>query len=241
MNIVYFGIDPGVTGAISVIDRYDTQRYNHYFVSDLPVTPYTYLNNQSKMLDIPAFSRILDRDVPDNADYAVFAIEQMQGMGFKTPAKTLTMLAEMAGAIEATVRMVCLYKKVPLFIRKYQPRIWTHWLFPDSDMRSKNKTEAKNDSLLKAQELFPKLKPHLKLKKHHDRAESLLLAFTGLAEMQGCIIDPKLKTFGALSDVYLIHKQDSGSKIAKFTDIYEVDRIQDTLLKEIEARKAWQK
>ena len=190
-HFVFFGIDPGVTGAIGTICR--GTNWSSSTVDDLPVTASTYLANQSKSLDIPRFAEKVERSILKNAASVILATEQMQSMGFKTPPKTLTMLAEMAGSIEATVRMVCRTQDVPLFIRKYQPRVWTHWMFPESERRSRRKTEAKNESLEKARELFPEMRSRLGLKKHHDRAEALLLAFVTLAELQGCVIDRKLK------------------------------------------------
>jgi hypothetical protein len=184
----------------------------------------------------------VDRPPPavchDYTDFVILATEQMQSMGFKTPPKTLTMLAEMAGSLEATVRMVCRAQNVPLFIRKYQPRVWTHWMFPNSERRSRRKAEAKNESLEKARALFPDACHCLGLKKHHDRAEALLLAFVALAELQGCVIDHKLKKMGDLENVYLLHKQSAKTREAKFMDVWEADTVQkDLLTDEMNTRK----
>jgi len=234
MNIAIIGIDPGVTGAAALLKSNPVNF--ELDVQDLPVTEDTFLKNQSKSLNIPLFADIIEEYIKYGTDYAVLATEQMQGMGFKTPAKTLTMLAEMAGHIEAVVRMVCLYKRVPLFIRKYQPRTWTHWMFPDSGNRKDRKSEAKNESLEKARDLFD-LHEGLKLKKHHDRAEALLLAFTALAELQGCVVDPKLASFGNLADVYLSHHQNTPSREAKLTDIFQNIPVSDKkLLNEIKSK-----
>jgi hypothetical protein len=236
-HIVYFGIDPGVTGAIGTICR--GSDWSSYTVDDLPVTTSTYLANQSKSLDIPRFAEILERNIHKNSNSVILATEQMQSMGFKTPPKTLTMLAEMAGSIEATIRMVCRAQDVPLFIRKYQPRVWTHWMFPDCENRSRRKTEAKNESLEKARELFPEMQCRLGLKKHHDRAEALLLAFVALAELQGCVIDHKLKKMGDLAGMYLLHKQSARTKEARFSAIWEADTVRKDLLSdEINSRKS---
>jgi hypothetical protein len=219
MNITVFGVDPGVSGAVSVVGVAKGGGF-YSAVLDLPVTTHTFLANQSKSLDIPAFADILDDYTPRNhVDAVILVTEQMQSMGFKTPARTLTMLAEMAGNIEAVVRMVCRQRQYPLFIRKYQPKTWTHWMFPESANRNDRKTDAKNESLEKARKLFPSLIGRLNLKKHHDRAEALLLTFTALAELDGCVVDPKLKRTGDLVDTYLLHKQDAKDKPARITDI----------------------
>ena len=238
-HIVYFGIDPGVTGAVGTIRR--GSDWFSVTVDDLPVTTSTYLANQSKSLDIPAFAEIVEQRILKNTDSVILATEQMQSMGFKTPPKTLTMLAEMAGSIEAVIRMVCRTHDVPLFIRKYQPRVWTHWMFPNSEGRSSRKTEAKNESLEKARELFPELQCRLELKKYHDRAEALLLAFVALAELQGCVIDRKLKKMGDLAGIYLLHKQSARTKEARFSAIWEADTVQkDLMTDEINSRKSKQ-
>jgi len=236
MSILFLGIDPGVSGAVASIGC--TPYGTFPAVWDLPVTTNTFLANQSKCLDVPAFVDRIADEILQNFDYVVFVTEIMQGMGFKTPARTLTMLAEMAGNIEATIRTICLTQNIPLFIRKYQPRIWTHWVFPNSGDRKDRKTEAKNESLDKARKLFPSLAEDLKLKKHHDRAEALLLAFTSLAELQGCVVEKKLKTFGALAEMYLTHSQSVKEKRAKFTDIFMRQLVKaGPIFDEIKGRK----
>jgi hypothetical protein len=235
-HIVFVGIDPGVTGAVGMV--YRGRDWSSCSVADLPVTTATYLANQSKSLDIPALAEILEQHLHKNAGSVIFVTEQMQSMGFKTPPKTLTMLAEMSGSIEATVRMMCRAKDVPLFIRKYQPRTWIHWMFPDSAIRSSRKSEAKNESLNKARELFPDVQSSLGLKKHHDRAEALLLAFVALAELQGCVIDSKLKNIDDLANIYQLHKQYARTKEANFSDIWQADTVQKNFLtEEINSRK----
>jgi len=238
MNITFIGIDPGVTGAVATIYCHDGRRWA-VDVLDLPVTVDTFTANQSKALDIPAFADMLESwFTSEHNDYAVLATERMQGMGFKTPARTLTMLAEMAGNIEAVVRMTCRKHHVPLFIRKFLPKTWTHWMFPDSAKRQDRKSEAKNESLEKARELFPGSAVSLALKKHHDREEALLLAFTSIAELQGCVVDPKYKKTSDLVDVYLNHAQSAGNKTAKITDIlYENILPKSIILDEITKRK----
>ena len=235
MNVLFIGIDPGVTGAAGFLHCH--RRDTFVSVKDLPVTTSTFLANQSKSLDIPALAEIIAEELTDQ-DYVVFATEQMQGMGFKTPAKILTMLAEMAGALEATIRTLCWAYDIPLFIRKYQPKAWTHWMFPDNGDRKNRKAEAKTESLEKAKELFPSLQSSLTLKKHHDRAEAMLLAFTALAETQGCVIESKLMKFGNLVDIYLAHSQDTKCTTAKITDIIHANILHDApLLKEIERKQ----
>lgn len=236
MEVTFIGIDPGVTGAIATLRC--ARNFAEVLVDDLPVTTDTFTANQSKMLDITAFAVLLETMVRGSSNCVVLATERMQGMGFKTPPRTLTMLAEMSGNIEATVRMSCRERKIPLFIRKFLPKTWTHWMFPDSGNRQDRKSEAKNESLEKARELFPELVRRINLKKHHDRAEALLLAFTSIAELQGCVVDPKYKKMADLVDVYLNHAQSAGSKTAKITDIlYENILPKGLILDEITKRK----
>ena len=89
-----------------------------------------------------------------------------------------------------------------------------------------------------ARRLFPGVQDDLKLKKHHDRAEALLLAYTALAETQGCIIEPKLMKFGNLVDIYLAHCQRTENRRAKITDILDLQLpLEGTITEDIKNRK----
>jgi hypothetical protein len=243
---VIIGIDPGVTGAMAILKPKGLQPA----VYDLPVTERTYLSNQSKRLDIIDFYNIIGDCLQDTCRYdldygagIVLVTEQMQSLGRLTPPKTLTMLAEMAGNIDAAVRIWCLEQSFPLFIRKIQPKTWIHWMFPDSENRTGRKTEAKNESLETARRLFPMFKDeYLSRKKDHDRAEALLLTFVGAAELSGCKIDPTLKTFGDLAELYNQFSQNAEETRAKFSDIHNnrkdgCDRWSDEIAEEIRLRR----
>jgi hypothetical protein len=228
---IIIGIDPGTTGAAVILNG------NTYSIHDLPVTSRAYLKNQSKHLSVPEFNAILSQRVTRNKPVILFT-EQMQSLGHITPAKTLMGLAEISSAIETTIRLFCLYNNSPLFVRKFQPRTWIHWLFPDSGKRAGRKSEAKAESIALAQEIFWCMSDSLTLKKHHDRAEAMLIAFTGMAELSGCIVEPTLKEFNDLFKLYSDHRQDVLTCPARFTDIYPLDcQFLDTIKQEIEKRK----
>jgi hypothetical protein len=231
------GIDPGVTGAIA----FTCGSYSS--VEDLPVTTRTFLKNQSKCLNTIALYEKLNYYAPCKVcdyDQVILATEQMQNMGSLTPPKVLTMLSEMAGTIEATMRIWCWNKDLPLFVRKYQPKTWTHWMFPDSDKRTGRKAEAKEESRQAALRLFPALADQLKLKKHSDRAEALLLSFVSIAELFYCNVDPTIKKYHELIERYRHYAQDSPHHPATFTALTDsgvMKQYSSRIMDEITKRK----
>ena len=208
-------IDPGVEGALAM--TYGTQT----FLRDLPMTKNTFLESQSKCLDPLEFLGLLyeaaeEFNIQANCK-VVYVSEQMQGMGFRTPAKILLGLAEMSASLEMIIRMFCYYQEYDLYIRKYKPKTWVVWMFPGSEKRRGREAEAKRESLEAAREIFPHMAAHLTRQKDHNRAEALLLTFTALCELSRVQVDPAIKMFRKLQEAY--HRQ-IGEVGAGFTDIY---------------------
>jgi hypothetical protein len=245
---IVLGIDPGVTGAIAFVKG----NPHKTVVRNLPVIDRTYLQTYSKRLDVVTFYSLLETELrevytPCKNPPMVLVAEQMQSMGFKTPARTLTMLAEMSGDIETAVRLWCWNHNIPLFVRKIQPRTWVQWAFPDSEKRSGRKSEAKEESLIFARKLFPDCEEDLRRKKDNDRAEALLLSFIGIAELSGCIVDRALNTFSNLAAYYTRFSQNGKNQSARVTDVYcEAATAAEAcrrhwapeIMQEIEARRA---
>lgn len=233
---VLIAVDPGVSGAMAVIQGETVT------VHDLPMSRDTFLKTQSKCLHVVALDNLLLERFSTNSCPAgtpvVYVTEQMQSLGRRTPARTLLGLTEMAGTLEAVIRMYCLYADYPLFIRRYQPRGWIHWVFPDSEKRS-DRNDAKDESLELARTLFPENQNHLTRKKDHNRSEAILLAMTGIAELSGLQILSALSTLKKLQTVW--HPQHGISHRAVFTDIFGVwDSVAPTLRNEIQKRKQHQ-
>ena len=232
---VLIAVDPGMTGAIAVT------RGDKTVVRDLPMSRNTFLKTQSKCLHVVALDNLLMEllgDCPAGTP-VVYITEQMQSLGRRTPARTLLGLTEMAGTLETAFRMYCLYADYPLFIRRYQPRRWIQWVFPDAEKRTDRKNEAKTESLELAKRLFPKNRGDLTRKKDHNRAEALLLTLAGLAELSGLQITASLPTLRQLEAVY--HPQHAISYRAVFTGIFGVwNSITPALQRELKKRKQHQ-
>jgi hypothetical protein len=168
------------------------------------MTQHTWLATQSQILATNTFYSCLETlfaDLPRNTPI-IYTCEQMQSMGFKTPARVLQGLAEMSGTIDTCFRVFCRERNIPLLLRKYHPLSWIKWLFPDREQRTKNPAAKKEDSINTARRLFPLLQDQLARKKDHNRSEALLLAFTTLAELSGCNIEIKLKNTDKTAEKY---------------------------------------
>jgi len=232
---VMIAVDPGVSGAMAVIQG------DQATVHDLPMSRNTFLKTQSKCLHVVALDNLLMGQLQScpAGTPVVYVTEQMQSLGNRTPARTLLGLTEMAGTLETAIRMYCLYADYPLFIRRYQPRCWVKWMFPNSEKRSDRKDEAKRESLELARTLFPDNRDDLTRKKDHNRGEALMLAMTGIAELSGLQITAALSTLRKLQTAW--HLQHAVSHRAVFTDIFGVwDSVTPSLRSEIQKRKHYQ-
>jgi len=217
---VIIAVDPGAEGAIAIT------RGQRTLVYDLPMTKDTFLESQRQCLDTVAFHSLLceafkslsNPERPKESLQVVYASEQMQGFGFRTPAKVLMGLAEMSATIETIIRMFCLYEDHALYIRKYKPKTWINWMFPDAEKRGGRESEAKKESIEKAKEIFPHMANFLARQKDHNRAEALLLTFVTIAELSRVTIDPAVKSLTALQKLY--HKQRGEKSSTPFTAIY---------------------
>jgi len=239
---VMIAVDPGVSGAMAVVRATSaTTQGDQTTVHDLPMSRDTFLKTQSKCLHVVAFDNLLMDQLQScpAGTPVVYVTEQMQSLGSRTPARTLLGLTEMAGTLETAVRMYCLYADYPLFIRRYQPRGWIRWMFPDSVKRSDRKDKAKQESLELARKLFPNNRDDLTRKKDHNRSEAFLLAMTGIAELSGLQILSALSTLRKLQAVW--HLQHAVSHRAVITDIFGVwDSVAQPLRREIQKRKQYQ-
>jgi hypothetical protein len=216
---VIFGIDPGIHGAIAVLDGASVD------VFDMPVTDKTFLPKQKHRVDLSVLYDSFNRlflTIPDrNKRQVVTFMEMSQSLGIgRTPPSTMYNIAEGAAFIEAAIRLAAYNCDMPLILRKYQPKAWTKWLFPDDVSRSKKSgTEKKKISLLTARELFPEIAAsRLNLAKHEGRAEALLLAVIGIAEMYGCQIEPRVKN--VLAQYSACHQYNGLLSPVRFSEIW---------------------
>jgi hypothetical protein len=208
-NVIIVAIDQGVTGATAVMAKDYSEVY------DLPVSYATWLNTQHKMLAVNAFYSQLEMLLANATTdtVVIYTSEQMQSMGAKTPARVLQGLAEMGAMTETCLRIFCRERGIPLLLRKYQPAAWIKWLLPplekvpeeeeDGEKKKANDHKHKKQSSLDlARTLFPSLQHKLARQKDHNRSEALLLTFVTLAELNGCLIETKLKNLKQTAAAY---------------------------------------
>jgi crossover junction endodeoxyribonuclease RuvC len=150
----YIGIDPGVSGAIAVLD-FD----GNVDLYDMPVMEYSVGKRKKRRIDM-VLTRNLFRNMA-NSGHEAF-IEEVHAM----PGQGVTSMFNMGyglGALHAILN--CLYIRTT----RVRPQEWKK----EFGLIKKDK----GDSIRVAQELFPHA--DITLKKHHGRAEALLLAEFG--------------------------------------------------------------
>jgi hypothetical protein len=155
--MIIVGIDPGLTGAVAAVDSSGTCTVEDMPTIDLPGTGLV-----RRRVDGLALARILRNMVP--AGHAcLVVVEDVQAMG-GSAVQTMGSMMRSVGTTEAAVEIL----RMP--IKRALPRTWKKFFGLGKE---------KVDSLRIARELYPTAP--LKLGKHHNRAEALLLAHFGQA------------------------------------------------------------
>jgi crossover junction endodeoxyribonuclease RuvC len=151
---VFIGIDPGITGAFAAVNW----RGEVLALGDLPVMATTG-GKVSRMIDPAALKGEL-RDLLASGDAMTAAVEKIASMPGQGVASMFSM-----GDTFGTIRAVLACSSVPTEFPT--SGLWKRAMALDSD---------KEKSRARAIQLFPGESAKLKLKKHHNRAEALLLA-----------------------------------------------------------------
>ena len=146
----YAGIDPGVTGAAAYLDDEGLVQ-----VTDLPVGPLG--------IDPVALAELLDSWGPD-----CVIVEDNRAMGSNGSLANFNMGLTM-GLILATIQL----SRYPLV--RVKPQEWQRRV----GMATIPALERKETSRQRAIERWPHLRPELKRKKDHNRAEALWIAEAG--------------------------------------------------------------
>jgi crossover junction endodeoxyribonuclease RuvC len=155
----YIGVDPGLGGALAVIDS-----DGNVDLYDMPVMEYSVGKKKKRRIDIVSVRNLL-RNMA-NSGHAAF-IEEVNAM----PGQGVTSMFNMGyglGILHAV--LTCLYIRTV----RVRPQAWKK----EFGLIKKDK----GDSIRVAQELFPHA--DITLKKHHGRAESLLIAEYGRRQDQ---------------------------------------------------------
>lgn len=165
--MIFIGIDPGLTGAVSIIDHQGVRA-----IFDLPTMQAPEVGPDAKVqrkIDGRKLCDLLLQNCPAGEGAPTVIIEKVGTMGGKNNAvQTQGALLRTLGAIESVVE--CLRFQV----HYVAPKKWKKLYLLKAD---------KAESLEKARGLYPAAAGDLARVKDHNRAESLLLAHWGKVEL----------------------------------------------------------
>lgn len=182
-NKRFLGVDPGISGALCCFDPATATA--QFF--DTPTVTIKVGKKMKNQMDVNAIVFYL-RELQDHYDLRA-SIEKVNAMprwdtdpktGQKTPAAMGVTSAFNFGFGFGLWIGVLTALGVPF--QQVHPNSWKRRMMPDS-------SKEKDASRVKAMQLFPKTAVDLKLKRHHNRADALLIAaygvstFSALAEM----------------------------------------------------------
>lgn len=156
--MITLGIDIGVTGAISALDAAGNAR-----IEDLPTVTIPGTRTVRRKLSAKELIWLVRALVPADGKAVAF-IEDVHAIPGNGSAATQS-LAFSRGVVEAVLEIA------RIEVRAVQPATWKRWY----SLTGKHKAA----SLHTARTLFPAATDRLKLQKHHNRAESLLIAHYG--------------------------------------------------------------
>lgn len=153
------GADPGLKGAIAIIDP---NTMDPLLIEDVPL--YKRWPKDKGRIDVHQLAFMIDA-------YAKFialaVIEEPQAMPKQGVASTFR-FGHSCGLIHGVLAAN------HLTVVPTRPNVWKPAMGLSHD---------KSDSLNKARKLFPSIPHRIKFKKHHDRAEALLLAVFGMKHL----------------------------------------------------------
>lgn len=155
--MIIVGIDPGLTGALAFVDSRGS-----CVIEDIPTVALPGNGMVKRKVDGLALARLVRQHCPASED-AMVVCEAVRAMGGKNNAvQTQGSLMRTLGAIEAVFEVL----RFPWQI--VEPQTWKRHYGLGSE---------KGASLEVARRLYPSAP--LKLAKHHNRAEALLIAHYG--------------------------------------------------------------
>lgn len=157
------GIDPGLTGAIAVLDHHGVPRA----LRDIPTMPIAEAGPKATVkteIDVRALYTLLRELVPAD-ESAICVMEHASSVGAKLGEQAKLSLAATKASILAVLRLQ------GHEVRRVHPITWKKHFGLTSD---------KNAALDLARSMYPGL-AEIKRQKDHNRAESLLLARFGQA------------------------------------------------------------
>ncbi len=163
----YLGIDPGLHGAMALID----DKGKFYELIDLPIKrKYLAPDNIKQCIDAPKLEHVLSYLIAEYGCVEVY-LEDVHGRGGWNAAISFG-LGETVGALRSVIDMV------ELDLTLITPTFWKKYLKLSSD---------KEQVRAYAIKCFPDAAQYLKYKKNHDRAEALLIAKYAMEVNKGFI------------------------------------------------------
>lgn len=169
--MIILGIDPGLTGAIAMLDGDDAAVFD---MPTIEANGRTFIDRE-KLADLIGLDVLADFTEPQDATAFIEKAQASPSMG--------TVSAFSYGAGYGLVMGILAHLRVPT--REIHPAVWKKALGLESPSRLKlgRRKQDKGKSLERARELYPQLAEHLALKKHHGRAEAVLIAHFGAEEL----------------------------------------------------------
>jgi crossover junction endodeoxyribonuclease RuvC len=152
--VVLIGIDPGLGGALAVLDHAGML----IALSDMPVLTLSTRRGMKQEYDVPGLVALLIPYVSPQAHVILEESQAMPGQGTRSMFTTGVGFGVWLGVLAA----------LPLPHTRVRPAIWK---------RALGLGKAKEAARLRAMQLFPKA--DLRRKRDHGRAEAILLAWYG--------------------------------------------------------------
>ena len=169
--MITIGIDPGQSGAVAIFNpamMHNGSAFMHWSITDTPTIDIGTKKKPRTDYNVPAMAALM----PDNSGGSVHAyIEAVHSMPEQGVASSFQfgkgygIWLGILGALSIPYTLVT-------------PQKWK------ADMLA-GRGKEKDASRLRALELFPHLADELKLKKHHNRADALLIAEWGRRQTKG--------------------------------------------------------
>lgn len=162
---IIVGVDLGVTGAVSAIDQ-----RGEAVIHDLPIVQ----DDSGKRLDAPSFIRLLRTLIPVSEAGCVV-----------TENVTVRRIAQRNAPVNFAGESTLVGLRYAVHAACDIARVRLHFVAPQSWKAHYGITSDKTGAVAReiAVGLYPQRAPDLKLAKHHNRAESLLIAHYGRAKL----------------------------------------------------------
>lgn len=151
---VSIGIDPGYTGAIAIITN-----SNPYFVYDMPVIK---IGTKTE-LDMVGIKSLLEGYKNHETSIYLEKAQAMPGQGISSTANYIKGYGQIIGLLFG----------MGISFSLVHPVTWKNKMMRDMP-------KEKNSSVIRCQQIYPRFSEQfLKLKKHHGRADAILIAVYG--------------------------------------------------------------